>query len=404
MFFLDRFNMVFLKVALAILIAALVVSGLGLGYLSTIHNATVQLPAPDGRYAVGRILYDWVDQNRMDTLADQANVKREIEVWIWYPAQLDDQAEPAPYLPEAWVKARDKNQGLGFFAEYNFNKIQTHSNQNSAVSNDQSFYPVIIMEPGLGPIPTDYTVFAENLASQGFVVVGINPTYSSNLIMFPDQRVATRSSKGTIADNADPITAENNANSIGSVWVDDIIFVMNQLKGVNSNNASPLYKKLSLAHMGVFGHSLGGAAAIAACQRDARCDAGVDIDGTPLSKSSQAPIPQPFMFISEDYADACDSDCEAIRQAANTVSANSASYFLTVAGSKHFNFSDLPLRLLPPLRQYFNRAGYTGSIDPERALQITNAYLLAFFNKYLKNIDSDLLKGPSQAFPEVTFS
>jgi hypothetical protein len=47
--------------------------------------------------------------------------------------------------------------------------------------------------------------------------------------------------------------------------------------------------------------------------------------------------------------------------------------------------------------------GYIGSIRPERGEQIANAYLVAFFDRYLKNVDSELLQGPSALYPEVQF-
>ena len=78
-------------------------------------------------------------------------------------------------------------------------------------------------------------------------------------------------------------------------------------------------------------------------------------------------------------------------------------YYLSILGTGHFNFSDLPLRWLPPARFLFRQAGYIGSIRPERGLEVSNAYLVAFFDRYLKNMNSALLQGSSSAYPEVQF-
>jgi len=80
-----------------------------------------------------------------------------------------------------------------------------------------------------------------------------------------------------------------------------------------------------------------------------------------------------------------------------------AAYYLTVAGAGHFNFSDLPVRLLPPARLLFRLLGFIGTIRPQRGGEITSAYLIAFFDKYLKGVDSELLRGPSPRYPEVSF-
>jgi predicted dienelactone hydrolase len=264
----------------------------------------------------------------------------------------------------------------------------------------QPAFPILIMEPGMGPIPADYTVFTENLARHGYIVVGINPTDTSNLIVFPDGRLAPRTAQGTIPDSDTSAQADADGNRIEMVWAADVRFVMDQLQNMNASQASRFYNHLDLEHMGVWGHSFGGATAIAVCQQDPRCKAGADMDGTPVSSEEKAPVPQPFMFITEDYRRGGDSNCELMRQVYLNV-APGAAYSVSIADTGHFNFSDLPLRQVPLLRPLFRAAGYEGSIEPARALQITNAYLVAFFDQYLKGNQSDLLRGPATAYPEM---
>lgn len=68
-------------------------------------------------------------------------------------------------------------------------------------------------------------------------------------------------------------------------------------------------------------------------------------------------------------------------------------------GSRHFDFSDYAVLFSPVLRTN----GLLGPIDGRRALSVTNAYLLAFFDRYLKGEKEPLLRGPSPAYPEVRF-
>jgi dienelactone hydrolase len=153
---------------------------------------------------------------------------------------------------------------------------------------------------------------------------------------------------------------------------------------------------VDLGHIGLFGHSFGGATAASTCKIDARCKAGADLDGTLFSYQVSGTLQAPFMFMAEA---ACASGCKTMHQAYSE--SKSAAYYLTIKGARHFNFSDLPLRWLRPGRLFFAIAGYTGSIPPERSLEITNVYLAAFFDRYLKNVDSELLHGPLSAYPEV---
>jgi predicted dienelactone hydrolase len=380
---------------LAALLAGVLLGGGYIGFLAVTRTAVQILPTPSGPYTVGRMELDWTDPSRMDPLAEQANRPRELAVWVWYPAQAGSSQNSAPYFPPAWAQARIKDQGIGILIERKLTRIETHSYENAPLANAQPDYPVLIMEPGLGPAIPDYTVLAENLASHGYIVFGINPTYSSNLVVFPDGRVVSRSDKGTIPDKATFAQAQQLGNSLISVWVNDVIFVMNQLEKVNATPDSPFYQHLELAHMGIFGHSFGGATAIIVCQQDPRCKAGANLDGTPFSSGTSASIPVPFLLMSEDYSGGCDQNCTKFRQSAN-LGLPGAIYDISVKGARHFNFTDLPLRMLPAVRPLFRLAHLIGPIDPARGEEIANAYLVAFFDRYLKNIKNPgLLNGPS---------
>ena len=87
-----------------------------------------------------------------------------------------------------------------------------------------------------------------------------------------------------------------------------------RLQTLDGSPASPFYRRLNLDQIGLWGHSFGGATAAAICEQDARCKAGVDMDGTPVSSTQKSPLPRPFMFITEDYSQGCDINCDLMRQ------------------------------------------------------------------------------------------
>lgn len=387
------------------LLTILAAAFLGGGYIALliISRTSVQaLPTPTGPFRVGRMELDWTDPNRIDSLAKQPNQPRELAIWIWYPTQVNGPQKPAPYFPPAWAQARNKDQGIGILLERQLNRLQTHSYENTPLSKAQIDYPLLIMEPGLGPAIPDYTVLAENLASHGYIVVGINPTFSSNLLVFPNGRVVTRSNTGTIPDNATRAQIDQIASSLLNVWSGDVIFVLNRLESINTSPSSPFYQRLDLGHAGIFGHSFGGATALAVCQKDSRCKAGADLDGTPFGSERNTPLPVPFLLMSEDYSTGCDQNCVEFRQITKLGQPGNV-YDLSVKGTRHFNFSDLPLRFLPAVRPIFRVAHFFGTIEPTRGEELTGAYLLAFFDRYLKGEDSGLLNGSSPLYPEVQF-
>ena len=365
-------------------------------YLGFLYRQPLPLPAPTGPYIVGRTEFDWSDQNRTDPFSATPDQKRELLIWVWYPADITGKEATIPYLPPAWVNAHNQDQGIGKFLERDFSSIETHSFAGIPLAKTQAAFPVILMQPGMGPAIPDYTVFAENLASHGYIVVGINPTYTSNLIVFPDGRIVPRSQIGTIPDSADAVAADQDANRIEKVWAEDVLFVMDKLQSIQTDPSSFFYDRLDLSHMGVFGHSFGGATSVRICEMDIRCKAGADLDGTIFSDDTQRRIQHPFLFMAED---ACGKDCATMHQM--YAGAEQGAYYLSIGGTKHFNFSDLPLRLSPLARILFNKLGIIGSIQPERGLEVSNAYLVAFFDRYLKGTDPELLQGASPAYPEV---
>ncbi|MGZ3638934.1 MAG: alpha/beta hydrolase family protein [Ktedonobacterales bacterium] len=353
------------------------------------RSAQVTLPAPTGPYAVGRTLYDWIDPSRAETFAPKPGAHRELMVWVWYPATPPPDAHTAPYLPETWAQVVDDDwvrSGLTQRAS----SISTHSFADAPLSAAQASYPVLIMQPGMGRIPPDYTVLAESLASHGYIVVGITPTYSSSTVVFPDGRVVHAVPEA--ADSAD-------LNQLVTVWAADVHFVLGQLDQLTTTPQNRWTGRLDLTRLGFFGHSFGGASAAEACRLESRCKAALDIDGDPYGAVVQTGLRQPLMFLlsepsQQDRASSGYRDILALYQ-----HMRGNAYEVTIRGAKHDNFLDLAVCFAPVLKI----AGGLGSIDGRRGLAITNAYIQAFFDTSLSQGNTPLLGGPSTAYPEVQF-
>jgi hypothetical protein len=65
---------------------------------------------------------------------------------------------------------------------------------------------------------------------------------------------------------------------------------------------------------------------------------------------------------------------------------------------RHYDFGDYPL--LTPLSAMLPERG---TLNGARTLQVVDAYILAFFDTYLKNQPAPLLNGGSGNYPEVQF-
>src|SRR5258708_21450617 len=76
------------------------------------HRTEVTLPTPTGAFAVGHAPYDWADDETLDTLAPRPGIKRELLVWIWYPAVAGPSAAIDDYLPAPMRTAVQRQTGV----------------------------------------------------------------------------------------------------------------------------------------------------------------------------------------------------------------------------------------------------------------------------------------------------
>jgi hypothetical protein len=395
----------FLKMGLWVLGGGVLAILLTAAFLWLENSRRVVLPAPTGAFAVGRTEFDWVDETRNETLQKEPQSRRELVVWVWYPAAITQPPSPrAEYLPGNWRKARERDQGVAarFFMQ-NLGSIETHATADARLAETPRSYPVVIFEPGLGPVATDYTTLAEDLASHGYIVVASTPTYSASVVVFPDGRVAAGTAQGSVPDDASVEAGNEILNRLIKVWAQDDIFVLNQLEKLNKSDPPGKFSgRLDLQSVGVFGHSFGGCAAAEVCRMDSRFKAGINIDGYPRGEVIQTGLQQPFMFIWSVHADQPDAEWVQARRNIQAIydRLNHGGYQITVNGARHFNFTDNGLFFSP----FLKLEGGLGLIKGSRALAITDDYARAFFDHYLKNASETLLQGPSSLYPEASFA
>src|ERR1017187_2541005 len=367
------------------------------------HGTEVTLPPPTGRFAVGRATYAWVNEAQTDDLAVSPGVKREVLVWIWYPSAGSPADTPADYLPSPWRAALARSSGvlMGQFLTRDPRIVHTHSSPDPGISLEQHSYPVVIMRAGGGALTTDFTTLAEDLASHGYVVVGFDAPYRTVVVVFPDGRVVLRP-RTADPEVLPPLDQIRLINKVLSMWSGDTKFVVDQLERLNAvDPAGRFTGRLDMGRLGVFGHSLGGAAALQFCHDDSRCKAGIDIDGAPYGSVVKEGLTQPFLFLLSDHGDLRAPDTRAVFGDIESIYDRlpNGRLLLTVRGANHFSFSDQMLvksRYLISLLQLFQ-----GRLDGRRGLTITTAYVHTFFDVYLQNAPASLLDNLRQSYPEV---
>jgi len=368
------------------------------------HKTGITLPTPTGPFAVGRTMYAWINNAETDELAPSPGTKREVVVWIWYPAARTS-AAPAEYLPAPWRVAEAQHSGVlmtKFFTR-DLSLVRTHSTSDPEVSSEQRSYPVVIMRAGGGALTTDYTTLAEDLTSHGYIVVGFDAPHRTSLVVFPDQRVVERPPADD-PENLNGDEANRLINRLLPMWTSDTTFVVSQLQQLNAADPSGKFTgRLDMQRLGMFGHSFGGATALQFCHDDIRCKAGIDIDGAPFGSVVQEGLSQPFMFILSDHSrELSDPAARQILADIHSIYGGLPGRFLiTIHGAHHFSFSDQALLKSQYLIRVLSSVAGFGKLDARRGLAITASYVDTFFDVYLKGAPSTLLTDIARQYPEV---
>jgi dienelactone hydrolase len=373
------------------------------------HSIGVTLPAPTGPFAVGRAIFDWTDDKTADVLAPVPGAKRELLVWIWYPADRGQASVVDDYMPRPMRSAVERGNGVLIrkFLTQDLSKVRGHSLRDADISPQQTSYPVVMMRAGASLEVMNYSTLAEDLASHGYVVVGFDAPYRSFVVVFPDGRVMTRTPKNN-PENCLSRTAQEAelcANRLLNVWTSDMSFVLDRLQQLNDSKASgKLAGRLDMTRVGAFGHSFGGAASLLFCHQDSRCKAGIDLDGAPHGEVIQAGLKQPFAFFLSDHSRESGPETSEIQANIQSIYDRlpaESRLRLTIRGANHFTFTDDGALLKSHLvRGIFRATGRLG-MDGPRQLAITSYCLRSFFDAYLKDTHDVRRKIPSPLHPEI---
>jgi len=358
------------------------------------------LPEPTGHQRVGVVPLHLVDRTRPDPWVPEQPV-RELMVSLWYPARQVHHYPLAPWLPPAaWTRF---TQDLGVAPDV-LQVPLTHGAVGAPVDRQRGGRPVVLYSPGFGGTRDSSTVLVEELVSRGYIVVTIDHTHDSSPVEFPGGRLET-----TAIPEPTPQVLEQAV----AVRVADTRFVLDTLTALNAginpdaeHRTLPagLRGALRLSSVGMFGHSLGGAAAAAAMFQDPRIKAGVNLDGTLYGPVVNEGLDRPFMLIaSQDHGR--DNDETWDKFWANLLGWR---LDLQLTGSGHNSFTDFQV-LVPQAADVLNLPPEAvqqlriGTINPNRSITNQRAYLTAFFDLHLRGCPSHLLDHPSRRFPEMQF-
>jgi predicted dienelactone hydrolase len=274
-----------------------------------------------------------------------------------------------------------KGSGISTAPYDTLSKTRTNAVKDAGPSGRK--LPLVVLSPGFTKPMNTLTSLAEDLASRGYVVAGIDHPYESYATTLSDGRVAECLACDS---NTDP--------GFGTALVQgraaDVSFVLDQLTSEWDGHDLIDRKRIAMV-----GQSIGGAGAVAAMVKDPRIHAGIDMDGTTYARIPKSGLSRPFMFLgSQEHVpggrdNSWDRDWKLL---------TGWKRWLVLSDAEHQSFTDIPL-----LADVLGLEPLPGMLPAARGAELTRTYVAAFLDQHLKAQRQPLLDKPSSHYPEAMF-
>ncbi|WP_315743561.1 alpha/beta hydrolase family protein [Paenibacillus suaedae] len=357
-------------------------------------------PKPTGEYTVGTQAFHLVDQNRKEFVVPNSQVYRELMVQVYYPAEKGS-GSPAPYNKniDALTKQISATQGFPYIATTHLGLTETHSFTDATPLQATKKFPLLLFAHGMSLYSQQNTFQLEELASHGYVIVALNFTGDAATTVFPD------------GDRVDFTPIENTITFLNNrikLWEQDAAFVLDEVtKADFDDKFKPIAKLIDYDHIGMLGHSFGGATSAQMLVKDDRIKAAIDMDGglygDPMPKDGPG---KPLMLMNAE------ASIKLMKEANSREPGNRDELFVEaylrnktiekpgvytaiIPKTSHGSFTDLAA--VSPI---INEPG----ADVPAIFQLINEMSLSFFDKNLKGITDNKMNEIKQKYPEINLT
>jgi dienelactone hydrolase len=349
---------------------------------------------PSGPFGIGFRTTEWVDSSRSDPTG--SSQFRTLPVFIWYPAEKIKIEKAYNSLPDSWQteQIRFFNKKMGESASQFLNQLKTWSVPNAPIAQLPGKWPVLVFGPGLTWTPAEYRTLIEEIVSNGYIVVAYVPAGFAG---------TTQLANGKIVNGTLDVPQQD-------ILFSDALFVETHLAYLQN---SWLKGHMDIDNVGVFGHSIGGAAALVSAAKDSSIKAVADLDGDLMGSALTEKLSQPSLFLCHDERSAIAKaekkmekegrERSEYRRHSDWVRATDdakISLRLRITDIEHLNFTDLAL--IPASRMTDSeRKNKLGEADGVSSLKLIADLTREFFDYCLKHTSFYTMVGLEQEYPQV---
>jgi len=312
-------------------------------YRTAATNLITAMLKPTGPRPVGMINRWLTDPTRRNRFGLSTNGS--FMVMIWYPAVPQSAKLPVSYEDAALL--RNPDWLVDWFDREPY--LVSHAVPEAPCNIDGGRCPIVLLSHGAGAYRYQMAEKAENLASQGYIFVGVDH-FDAPRPAFPD---------GTVGNLPTPAMTSAGLQD----RVRDLSLVLDQL--TIWNGTDPMFAgSLDLSRVAVMGFSWGGYTAAQFCRTDPRCQIAILLDpGGESGDVLVTGLQKPFLQINNGS----NSDTTLYSKATHDV------IWFQISSTEHLNFDDFYWFQFPSSLAAAREATHT-----------VKTYTLWFLNKYLK--------------------
>lgn len=364
--------------------------------ISNIVFPVYQMETPSGTYPVGTTSYVLTDSSRTDIYGEEGN--RRIKVQFWYPADSTEGYDLVPWIEDGNIVAQAlaKDFGLPSFMLNHTEQILSHSYSSAPISKDDGAFPVIVLSHGWRGFRNLHTDLAEELASLGYIVVGIDHTSGSVATVFGDNDIAYLN-LDALPDRDKTDDFLGLANTLVNTYASDITLTIDHLQKMNTGDISSLFEgKLDLGNIGLLGHSTGAGAGVAVAINDERIKAVIGMDAwvEPIYDGEiDKGINTPALFIRSEAWETGYNNTDLYRFIDESTE---TAVLYQIDGTTHYDFA--MAYMISPLSSVLN---ITGTLEGATLVSILEGMIVSFFDEHLTSSNNVDINNLDELWEEV---
>lgn len=334
------------------------------------------LPWPTGRYMVSTVILPIEESEKTHTHR---------RVQLWFPGGESRYANPVKYVPDKDTMAAIRSQQLlgQTPAVYDaWAKMESGALEPPPPLDGKKF-PLVLFMPGLGMPALCYSSYAEQLASDGYLVASID--FGDGGFLVQNGKLLSEGPTGN-----DEASYGKTADDWAVQCSEIIEKMVEHTRPFSYGRAETAMSQVDFHKIAVVGHSEGGAASLEAARRDKRISACVDLDGVPVGFVADHGVQTSVLFL-RSHVDYSDADLEKLHRSRAQWDARGKqivdslqklfagpggdAWVISINGTNHVSFSDLPFTAPQAISHYGGKI-----IEPRRLYHLWTGLIEGYLN------------------------